>query len=303
MIKFLTLCYAFLAMGTTITTAPHDVAYLFAHGLRSNQTQYRLYTRLEKPPFDTFYKTNEPYIIQEPVVSFNFPDSCEYYQATRTSFAQDDEIDALAHAYLDALHVGKKIVLFGLSRGAAAIVNFAGRFHPDAACALVLESPPDCMKNLIATHVKRLHLRYIPHFLIETVPSLMFGKYDKAGLAPIDMIDKINKDMPIILICSLEDSAVFPENTIHLYLKLLEAQFTCAHLLLLNKGGHAQLLWGPQGFTYQIVVHAFYKHYGLPHDEILAQEGEQIFKQTQPTKELVEQALAVQKSFIKELGL
>lgn len=274
-----------------------EFVYLFAHGLRSNYIQYRQYLKLEHA-HGAHRLNNEPYIIYEPVVTFNFPDSCEQYEAAQTSFAQDDEVDALAHAYIQATGIGKSVILFGLSRGAAAIINFAGRFHPDAACALILESPPDCMKNLIATHVKRLHLRYLPHFLIETVPSIMFGKYDKAGLAPIDMIDKIDKKMPILLVCSLDDSAVFPENTINLYLKLVETNFECAHLLLLNRGGHAQLLWGSEGHIYQAVTHAFYKHYGLPYDEELAKKGQVYFEKTRPTKAITENALADKKSYL-----
>jgi pimeloyl-ACP methyl ester carboxylesterase len=273
-----------------------DFAYLFAHGLRSNYIQYRQYLKLEH--FQAAARAPEPYLIYEPIVTFNFPDSLDQYEAARTSFAQEDEVDALAHAYLDATKIGKSIILFGLSRGAAAIINFAGRFHPQAACALILESPPDCMKNLIATHVKRLHLRYLPHFLIETVPSIMFGKYDKAGLAPIDMIDKIDKQIPILLIASLEDNAVFPENTINLYLKLLASDFKKAHLLLLNRGGHAQLLWGPQGDIYQAVTHAFYKHYQLPHDQELAEKGHAYFIKTQPSKTILEKVMSENKSYL-----
>lgn len=274
----------------------HDFVYLFAHGLRSNYIQYRQYVKLEHAQAAS--RAPEPYLIYEPIVTFNFPDSQEQYEAARTSFAQDDEVDSLAHAYLEATKVGKSVILFGLSRGAAAIINFAGRFHPDAACALVLESPPDCMKNLIATHVKRLHLRYLPHFLIETVPSIMFGKYDKAGLAPIDMIDKIDKHMPILLVASLEDSAVFPENTINLYLKLVESGFKHAHLLLLNRGGHAQLLWGPQGQIYQAVTHAFYKQYNMPCDLELAEKGHVYFLKTQPSKAILEKVMSENKSYL-----
>jgi fermentation-respiration switch protein FrsA (DUF1100 family) len=91
--------------------------------------------------------------------------------------------------------------------------------------------------------------------------SYIFPRYKWTGLKPLDFVQAIPKDIPILLICSTSDALVPSSTTIKLYNALLNAGCQ-AYLVVLNVGSHAKLFLSDDWPLYKKAVHAFYKKVG-----------------------------------------
>ena len=267
--------------------------YLFSHGFADDANQVYNYTK-KYTWFGMEYK-NDRYVLYEPIKTFDYPDVIfkKIVNIFKTSFGQDNEIKTLHKAFKETQkgdskkEDDKKIVLFGLSRGASAAANFMAEYNPKEVKALVLESPLDHAK-IIFDH----------HWFIKLLAKLMFtnteriytffsnvSEHDKKGKHTIDLISKIRKDLPIMIIGSHQYHADPIKSISNLYKKLVESGHKHAYLLKLKKGKHSQLLSAQDGETYQNVVHAFYKKYGLRHNKEFAQKGKELLEKCQPSYE------------------
>ena len=110
----------------------------------------------------------------------------------------------------------------------------------------------------------------------------------------------INKELPLLIIASLEDELIPARNIATIYTKLVDCGHKHAYFLLLDKGAHAYLLENEDAHLYLNTVHAFYKKYSLPHNASFAAQGETLLAQCQPSKKIVDEALKNKKSFIKQ---
>lgn len=275
----------FFILPSFCSYATPDTIYLFSHGIADSQKQALHYIESKNPA--------KPYIIKGPVVSFNYPDAYEgliKINRLQTSLAQDNEVLALARTYFAKAKDALKTILVGVSRGASAIINFIALYYTQNVSALVLESPFDCIENVIHELIHTTKLGWIPGMKKNSlsIASLVFCKYKPNGIRPIDLCTHIHKDLPILIICSQEDRLVPFWSSLNIYCALRESGHTNTYILILPHGRHAQLIHHPtQGNIYQQVVHAFYKKFNLPHDPILAQQGELLFSKCQPEIEQV----------------
>ena len=182
----------------------------------------------------------------------------------KVNLGQDDDIAALASAY--DKHVKQypvhNVVLYGVSRGSAATFNFLATTYKtkerQQVKAAVLES---CFASF----------DYSPKM------QWLFSKisvYDPQGIAPIKVIDKFPKDIPVLLVTSLSDPRVPSYSTRQLYHALKQAEHPAVYLLELQHGTHPNYMFHPEDRKrYETTVHAFYKKYNLDHDPELAQQG------------------------------
>ena len=178
-------------------------------------------------------------------------------------FAQDDDIKTVFDAYKqEVITKGNKVIIRGVSNGAAAAATFAGTYDQKNTEAIVLESPYSDVENVISNIAGGFRS------LGKTVAASasLVSKYNPYGIRPIDVVDKIQKNIPVLFICSKGDTLIPAGETIKLYTALKKAGHTKTHLVVLDKGAHANLLWGPEGHIYLAAEHAFYKKYGLPHN-------------------------------------
>lgn len=90
-------------------------------------------------------------------------------------------------------------------------------------------------------------------------------------------MDTIDLEIPILIVCSKEDALIPSTSSIALFDALRKRGHKKAHLLVLDHGAHANILWGPDGHIYRNVVHAFYKLYGAPYNPVWAAQGEKHF--------------------------
>lgn len=273
----------------TITADSITPVYLFSHGLAGSKKQAYNYTKtFEK---DGQIITNKRYILGEPLVSFDYPDTTDRFWKVRrsvTTLGQESEIAELEQHYNEIIEASESeephIVIFGISRGASAVVNFLGTDERRAIKAAIVESPFDSFLTVQRHLAKRLFLHWIPGIqaICRGITKMVFPKYASDGLHPIDAVKNIRKDLPILFICSKQDELVHYLCTVNLYHTLRKAGHEHAYLLILNHGAHGHLLHKTAGSAYQNVVHAFYQKYGLPHDEACARYGKSKLAKCQP---------------------
>ncbi len=176
------------------------------------------------------------------------------------------------------------IILYGDSRGAAIIFNFLAQEKPTQVKAAILEGIFDDIPHLVR------HFCYIDKGhraekrLINTM-KLLLGSYNNKGPFPRDFAKIISDDIPLLFVTSLADELCCPQGAIALYRKLKERGHKKIHLLVLQNCSHpVYMISNPEDKKlYETTVHAFYKHYGLPHNNAKAAEGMSSFKKTQPS--------------------
>lgn len=263
-----------------ITTTQSQTWYLFSHGLGDTFKKAYKYAKTYTIGDKTFQHTR--YIIDRPFVSFNYSDALEgfpHINTKKTSFAQNNEINQLKTAFEKTIQYAQtktsknEVILVGLSRGASAALNLMALYTLPEVKALVLESPFDSVASIIDNKRKQLHLEWLSHNTGELIMENIFRQYKRNDRAPIDLVSRIRKDLPILIICSKEDQLVPCQSSVKLYKKLKESGHYFTHLFVADHGKHSQIWSDKDGETYQAVVHAFYKKYNLPHDTKIALQG------------------------------
>lgn len=271
-----------------------NVLYLFAHGLgATGKGQGNIYAQ---EYCNHSYPQADTWILGTPLAVFDFPDAkndnVEYHQ-NKVNLGQETDIQAFKQAYskvCDALP-DHGVVACGVSRGAVTILNCAAQL--DNLRAIIVESPFDTLKSVVKNLLRNYKVHWVP-FSTAIGMKIALNKFpliDYKGAFPIDHVDKLPKDLPIMLVHSRRDWVVQVNCSRRLYIKLLESNHTNVYYLELASGNHARLLCGPEGQLYHNIVHAFYKKHGLPHDESSAKEGMPHLKHFQPTIDDIKQRL------------
>jgi len=256
--------------------------YLFSHGFTDNHKQAYSYVK-EYKKWGRIFKNNY-YVIDGDLETFNYPDALikPLVRLNKTSLGQDNEIKTLKNA---CDKIDDDVVLVGVSRGAATAINFVALHDPKNVKALVLEAPFDHVDRVFDhAWYTRLMSKILYSGTNRRLQNLFakISHYDLDGQQPINLVDKIRKDLPIIFICSESDNVIKYEASENLYKKLRSLGHKHVYLLKFKPGRHARLLWSKNGEIYQNVVHAFYKKYGLLHNDLFARRGEPYFKKCQP---------------------
>lgn len=282
--------YLLLALSCAPITADSITpVYLFSHGLAGNKNQAYLYTKESEKNGNK--RRSDRYILGEPLVTFDYPDCTDRFwkvKRSATTLGQETEIAELELHYNSIVENSQTeephIVIFGISRGASAVVNFLGTAERPAIKAAIVESPFDSFLTVQRHLAKRLFLHWIPGIqaICRGITKIVFPKYASNGIHPIDAVKNIRKDLPILFICSKQDELVHYLCTVNLYHTLRKSGHEHAYILILNQGDHGKLLHNTIGSTYQNVVHAFYKKYDMPHDEVAARYGKSKLAKCQP---------------------
>ena len=258
---------------------------VFSHGIADTWKQVHGYVKSYKK--NNLIYRNDRYLLNTPFVTFNYPDATDkLYRVNynETSFGQDNEISRLKKAYNSTLtRCGDcNIILWGLSRGAANVLIFAGLYELPNVKAIVVESPYFTMGDVIENIMQKRKLSWLPLSYGETLAELIFKRYTRHGWSPANSIENISKDIPIFIICSKEDHLVPCSSSMNVYKKLIESGHNHAYIFVTEHGRHAAILQGSDGEKYQWVVNAFYKKYGLPYCPSSAVKGEPILASCQP---------------------
>ena len=232
---------------------------VIAHGLRSNQQKSLRYHANNKH-FNGF-------ILDEPVV-FDFHDvknprqSCIGQQADinllHKKVAPHDECD-----------------LFGWSRGAATIANYAGTHQLDNVKSIILESPFDDTRSIIK---HKTGFGFLTHLAFK----ILHPNHKPDGIQPIKSAPFVNRNIPILIYCSMQDQLIPASSSLQYYYALRQSGHNKVHILIVEHGSHANILRSRDGKTVRNVVHAFKKKYGRPYHAEWAKAGEERFALCQP---------------------
>lgn len=259
--------------GAYLTSYAHNQqpTTLFCHGVVDDHTQINRYKDA----------------IMKPYRSFNFSDaqtptdwdlnnliykSCSYFgkkvnrQNMAMGFSQDIE------TLKDQIDTDKAYILYGVSRGGSTIINYLAAYNPKNIHALVLDAAPADPVSTIDSIQHSLGLKFAPERdMQETIFNAIFPAYPLHSTPPMQAIAKIkNKNIPILLIHSKEDTRVSIASAWQLYLSFQQAGFTHVHLLELDHGKHSFCLQGPDQKIYLRTLHSFYKQYGMSYNPAYA---------------------------------
>jgi len=265
----------FSAINTRSEQKSSSIEAIFAHGIADTHKQAYRYSIKE--------------VLTKPFLTFDFPDATESFirvKRQHTSLAQDNEIARLDEIYQKACAINKtgKIILFGLSRGASTILNFTATHQPKQVLALILESPFDCVESIIINKLKQFRMPVNDRTIAwgQKVMSFLFSHYNPQGIHPVDVLDTIDKNIPIFIVCSKQDKLVPCTSSANIYKKFVESGHKKVHFLIVDSGNHSKILWDAQEEVYRHCTHAFYKKYNLPYNAEYADLGEPIIETTQP---------------------
>jgi hypothetical protein len=200
---------------------------------------------------------------------------------TKVNLAQEKDLHLFKETYdkhCAALqHAGAhNVVLYGTSRGSATVFNFGALYNPKEVRAIICEGLFDSIDHVYQeTPSRRVKA------MIKLLPKIT--EFDHNGILPIKLIESMPKEIPILLITSYKDDVVPAACTINIYNQLRNAGHNKVHLLVLKNASHVGYPHCKESPLYQQVVHAFYKHYNLPHIAEYAQSGYDYFlTETQP---------------------
>lgn len=246
---------------------------LFSHGIADSHTQADPYIRAGLVPM--------------PLVTFDYAD-CWHgtlrVNYTQTSLGQENEIERLGQVYNQNC-TNCKTVIFGISRGTAPALGLAAT-NPESLGGLILESPYASLDDAVAAKLRQLWLSWIPgsQWAGMRIASFIFGKYKTNGPRPIDTVNYIKKDLPILIFGIEGDGTVPVQSSVDVYYALKNSGHHNTYLYIFPAGPiHARMI-KDQGYipTLQQLFHAFYKKHGFPHNADWAAAGQSLLAQCQP---------------------
>jgi hypothetical protein len=204
------------------------------------------------------------------------------------NIGQQKDINALRKVYTQhcKFFPESDIVLYGDSRGAATIFNFLALYNAERVKAAVLEAVFDTVPHAIK-HFLYEDKSKVTEACLHQLLSWTLWSYRKNGANPRKSAEIIGDTIPLLFVTSLKDGLVAAQCTINLYRRLVERGHKKVHLLVLKKSYHATYMIDDPADkqAYESVVHAFYKHYGLPHNSTKAAAAQHAFADTQPSPE------------------
>lgn len=284
------------------------ITYVFCHGLGSSGSEALRYVKghslelmVEQNNNIICKKSvslqgaNPFFILYEPVCFFHFPyaHQRDIYQSTdgvihfkkgipspeKTSLGQELEI-AFLHTQLSQIQ--DDCVLFGRSLGAASLITYLGHLaehnlsHTIQVKALIVEAPFDTIENVLWNRFSLLNWTG----LVRLGRKILYQNYNSKGIKPLDSIEKIFPNIPILFVHSKKDTLIHWKSSLRLYKRLCQQGRKNVHFFILDAADHNNATEGSDGLNYRNVVHAFYKKYGLPHDSDFACQGQALFAMT-----------------------
>lgn len=209
--------------------------------------------------------------IPHSLVTFDFPEVAHEMQFIDRSIAtigQWPDIYTI-HAVLKWVrytYPTRKIILYGVSRGASAIINYLGNekiIKPTGIEAVILESPFVDLRSVVRTAISRFYLDKFPkgtaisYWLLRKI----FPGHLHRGPHPIQYITKFPHTIPVLFIAGKSDQLICYRDSQRLATKLRASGHPKVTWVLLPDGNHGALLWGKSGEQYQAAVRTFYKQH------------------------------------------
>ena len=197
---------------------------------------------------------------------------CNYsIKFNRFCLGQEADIAAVNREYRSLPLSDEPTIAYGVSRGAAALVNWLAGCQPASDAggsntrtsstrgikALVLEGCPSSVDDILN------HSCGLQRVCFNVVRPLLgyITSYRPDGPHPIDNVTKLPYDIPILFITSKSDTAVPYQSSVNMYHKMTAAGYTNVHLCLLQSATHDNYMTGTEADrqTYIEAVNSIYK--------------------------------------------
>ncbi|HEX2977940.1 MAG TPA: prolyl oligopeptidase family serine peptidase [Candidatus Babeliales bacterium] len=261
-----------------------ETVFIYAHGLGGSQEQARkLYMRFRDEQTE-----NKHWIIDGNVALFDFADVLpqpNMYRRELVNLGQQADLERLHFAYQETLKrvPDAEIVLVGLSRGAATIINYVGLYKPAQLKAIVLDSPFDSFESIINQVKKIYFLQWIPQTVARSMMRMRFPSLEIDGITPSKTIHWLPITIPTIFIHSQTDLVVPIDSSRFLFEILKNRGHKDLYLLQLPDGDHGMLMRSAHAADYEAVVHAFFARYNIVCNDKIAQLGTHRLNQCRAT--------------------
>ncbi|MBP6870115.1 hypothetical protein KBC04_04485 [Candidatus Babeliales bacterium] len=272
---------------------------LFCHGIVDNERQS-----------ERFHE-----VLEQPVQIFNFQDAqkpekfdlnslifqtCflfgKFVNRDKMFMGQSQDVLTLAQQ----IDLGKEYILYGVSRGGSAAINYIADYNPLNIKALILDAAPADMISPVDALQYAVGYKFASSRVQqENIFQAVFPSYEIGSVPPIKNISKIkNKKLPIFIVHSMEDSRVSTSSAWQLYLAFKDNGFENVYLCELLQGKHSFCMQGPDKDLYIHGLHSFYKKYNFAYNEKYADINLDIF---QPTKEEILEKLKLYQKKLEDL--
>ncbi len=241
---------------------PKESIAIFAHGLGGDADQ-RIY----------YHDT-----IGCPIVGQNGPewDRTKYGHnigPQQSCLAQEDDIFVITKQIKKYTQENKNIILFGVSKGAATMINtiaWLATHNPDLLKninAVILESPFASVEKVVARIVGINFDEQTKH-TNKSIAHEYFPNYNPENITPIksvtSMWDTVNRNLVIVFVHSKQDKLIDITDSQLLHGTLKQKNFKNLYLIEAQTGQHANIFWGPDRKHILEKLHEIYRKHNLP---------------------------------------
>lgn len=270
--------FIFFFLINLLSTSAHPHLYtIYAHGIADKPCQVKRFAAAINTDADHTKSVTFPDTKKETGYGINriLSEITTYNKKpinrSQMHMAGPEDIKTL-HKTVQAIPESDNFILYGCSRGAATAINELGQNNPKNIVALILDASPASMPETIHPFLAKLGVH---HSYDKFIFSTLFPRYQRDTITPLQSIKKIqNKNLPILLIHSQDDSKVPYHHSLQLYKEFLNNGFNHVYLVTIPQGRHAFLLQDPKvKDPYLQAVHSFYKQYNLPYNQQYAQNN------------------------------
>ena len=237
----------------------------------------------------------------------------------QSCLAQEDDIKVIEKQI--ETHLQENIVLLGVSKGAATMINTVGWLadnHPsylNNVKAVILDSPFSCPETVAVNVVKHQIGGNIGECIgssidnscirpiVKKLETRIYPNYDPQGITPIKSIKQqwshVDKDMVIVFVHSKKDQLISINDSRVLYLELKKLGFKNLYLIEAVDGAHGNVFWGSdKGGILEKLCLIYLKHdLPLPSlndkyiESLIKRTGQQMLSAIQPSIKEVNQSL------------
>ena len=187
-----------------------------------------------------------------------------YFPAfNRFNLGQEADMASIQKTYLDmmvTLDPKESIILFGVSRGAMALINWFAKYQPTRIKALILEGTPSDLNDIVENSKG---INYYYYSAVKKVLPLI-SSFKPDGPTATRSIFSLPRNLPILLITSKADTVVPYECSLNLKNLMDISNFTSTKLCILDHSSHNGYLseHGDDIDTYVTAVREFYEMIG-----------------------------------------
>lgn len=159
-----------------------------------------------------------------------------FVDTRKFNLGQDADLQQIHTSYLNIINRDKdaKIICFGVSRGACAMINYLALYKPANVKGAILEGASSCMEDIVENS---FGLGYMMN-LVKYYALMYITSYKSTGPKAVELVVKLPRDIPILMVTSQNDWVVPYQCSVKMYEETIAAGYTNIELVVLEKPGH-----------------------------------------------------------------